>query len=190
MSRSEPTPPTDAEIVALYASGSLVRDIARSQHVGTARVTRALREAGVDTTEAAKRAVAHRSSVAYVKHSRWHRPPETTIAYMAGLIDGEGCITRASRGRWYLVVSQLAKTGLCEWLVEATGVGSTYADGRDRPMGRWMVMRQLEVVDVLQAALPYLRVKRDQAEEALSAIASLYQLADPGEPNPRLRRIA
>lgn len=92
-----------------------------------------------------------------------------TIGYLAGLLDGEGCITLNNKC-WRV---QIAMTDECliRWLGEIGGtVRERSVTGRRRPCWRWLLMRQAEVAEFLSAMLPHLRVKREQAAIALTEI--------------------
>jgi hypothetical protein len=95
---------------------------------------------------------------------------EAVLAYVAGLFDGEGCITRQSN----CVRLQLAMTdeSVIRWLGEIGGtVKERRVAGNRRPCWVWLVMRQTEVWEVLLAVQPFLRVKASQARRALDDIA-------------------
>lgn len=102
--------------------------------------------------------------------------PTATAAYVAGIVDSEGCIClnnglRASWG-WRLQVTQLKEAGLLEWLKDETGVGAVY----DKPMGKrpmqmWVVSPQADVLGLLRSVRPWLFVKADAADVAIEHIA-------------------
>ncbi len=161
---------SDAEIIERYRNGERVRELARSLHCGTKRISEVLRAEGILNR---RQRPGVRSRLPYRKPSRWTSPPATVSAYVAGIVDGEGWITK-ERGKWRVSACQLTEAGLCEALVMMTGVGSVQsgttpgetAYGK-RPMSRWIVARHAEVVDLLQAITPFMIVKRSTAEAAL-----------------------
>ena len=110
-----------------------------------------------------------RSKLPYRKPSRWTSPPDTVVAYIAGIIDGEGSIGIV-KGAYRVHVAQLAQAGLCDRLQALTGIGTVgvSVSGRKRPMARWVITRHDEVIDLLRATLPYLIVKRAGALAALA----------------------
>ena len=86
---------------------------------------------------------------------------DTDWAYLAGIVDGEGCITyrRNGKGRYYtrVTISQ-KRTQLLDWIVERFGGAyskTTWTCGSRH--SEW----------ILTEILPYLVVKKDQAEVAL-----------------------
>lgn len=114
------------------------------------------------------------------------RPPSTTptehdIAYTAGIVDGEGCIaiTREFRGDRYHfnVVVVVANTSLpvLEWLQDRWGghVPALTASRapNQRPAGQWRSLSGRQIKGMLESILPYLQIKRAQAENALQMIA-------------------
>lgn len=93
------------------------------------------------------------------------------IAYVAGLFDGEGCIT-SGNGHFRL---QLAMTdqAVIYWLGRWGGtVRERSVVGNRKRCWRWLVMADEDVAATLAVLLPYLRVKRAQAEVALAALTS------------------
>lgn len=94
---------------------------------------------------------------------------DTTLAYLAGLIDADGCITIQGTGlRANLVpVVHVSNTDveLLQWLLATFGGHlSLIRQGNDRhrAFGRWNIRGQL-AVDLLAKLRPHLRVKRHQA---------------------------
>lgn len=98
------------------------------------------------------------------------------MAYLAGLIDGEGNIaiqTRAAgnhgtRQRSYINYLRVANTDIrmLEWIRETTGYGTISSDVRQRGNRRqcyqWIcAARQAE--EILRAVFPYLVIKKEQA---------------------------
>ena len=104
---------------------------------------------------------------------------KTDIAYTAGIIDGEGCITigkRTSRtcrsGMRYGLSVKVSSTDewLCQWLKLAWG-GSIYLHKSKKTKWSdawcWTIQTNM-AVEFLRIILPYLNLKRPQAELALS----------------------
>lgn len=98
------------------------------------------------------------------------------IAYLAGMIDGEGCIhihrpsnSHRPRARVRLQVSQ-KKREVLDVLAARAGVGKVYRivpKGKGRtPTHVWVVNRQRDVWPLLDLVEPYLIVKRDRLREA------------------------
>lgn len=108
----------------------------------------------------------------------------TTWAYLAGLLDADGCIsvnarTDAHTGRRSYasrVFVANADKALMNWLVaEFDGninLSNQNAPAHHRTMYRWIVYG-LQSGPILEAVLPYLRVKARQAELALRFIETL-----------------
>lgn len=102
----------------------------------------------------------------------------TVVAYLAGLIDGEGSINRSSNSRsgknWRIQIA-MTDEAVIRWLGDVLG-GSVTERKRQRPHHkrnwRWLLMRQSEVLELLRAVLPYLRVKHDHAERVMQEIVT------------------
>ena len=97
---------------------------------------------------------------------------ETEKAYLAGMIDGEGCITiSCNKDRYFamfVVLTGTHKTHI-EYCANMTGLGSVQSVKRSAPWGdvtRW-VISSTEAQEFLEAILPYLFLKKEQAEVAI-----------------------
>ena len=104
---------------------------------------------------------------------------ETQKAYIAGIIDGEGCI---SIGKSYKSIGVSAyhslvilvvncDRGLIDYMVDTVGEGHVYVQqGRKanhRPLHQWII-GQREAQRFLKEVRDYLVIKRDQADVALN----------------------
>lgn len=112
------------------------------------------------------------------------RPLEpTTFAYIAGIIDGEGCLHALCRlrrksknpsGRRVdfekALVVGMTDGAIIHWLGEVTGVGTVRRLSMDkrRPYGRqaweWRLQGARQIVALLRAIRPWLRTKATQAD--------------------------
>jgi len=102
----------------------------------------------------------------------WDDIPETTWAYLAGLIDGEGSIALANGGKaryWWAAKLSISNTRLhvLYWIKDVLQVGYVHLSKQINPKARlggfWAVHgRQADAV--LKRCLPYLRIKREHAE--------------------------
>jgi hypothetical protein len=104
------------------------------------------------------------------------------LAYLAGIIDGEGYIglrhrTDTKSARHYSLVLRVANTDqrLIGWL-QARWPGNTgchrYRDQKCKPLHHWQLeSRRAEAV--LRIALPYLVIKREVADLALEMRATI-----------------
>jgi hypothetical protein len=98
---------------------------------------------------------------------------DQTLAYLAALIDGEGCVTiRCNRNRGEVRALQsyveIANTrlDLLYWIREQTGVGSIFVrtpKPSHKPVGHW-VCSGPSVMPFLAAVRPWLRLKDVQAD--------------------------
>lgn len=106
-------------------------------------------------------------------------------AYIAGFIDGEGCIgigwTRSrhnAKKRYRKLSLQITQTERepLDFVVEKLGVGKVYGphirqagELGTKPRYTYSLRRQPEIVRVLRLLLPYFIVKRARAEAAIAA---------------------
>lgn len=115
---------------------------------------------------------------------------EVKLAYIAGIIDGEGSIMiqrqasksfmaqRAKTGCFHPHYSPGIRIGMLErepldLIVETTKIGFIYEEKpyhHKRPMFRWMIRSKQDIEDFLPLIMPYLIVKKQQAELCLKFI--------------------
>lgn len=112
-------------------------------------------------------------------------------AYLAGIIDGEGSITirkvtskktlalTKRKSPWYHPAVSLGMMweGIPALLYDTFG-GSCYTERAPshRTLYRWALMGNKQIVPVLKALLPYLRVKQEQALMLLEFLAGWVDL--------------
>lgn len=100
-------------------------------------------------------------------------PDLWVIGYTAGIIDGEGSISAinsARKSRWRVQTSQADSNNgadLCHWLRDQWGIGRVYHQAGLCDVHIWNVCRINEIEHLLGTCLPYLRVKRQRAQEVL-----------------------
>lgn len=106
------------------------------------------------------------------------RASDTDLAYIAGIIDGEGSVMRVFRNRKYpvwVVKVNMTDRPVIEWLHSFGGkfsVRPSRDPGRLKEQYEWKLHRQLDVQAVLTAIVPYMRVKKDLAEQALATLCA------------------
>ena len=95
------------------------------------------------------------------------------LAYLAGLFDGEGCLTRGHKGglNWRIQIAMIDRP-VIEWLGEIGGTTKprVQTNPRKNIVWVWLLMRQLDVLPFLVAISPYVRVKRETVERAIGEI--------------------
>ncbi|MGW2692343.1 hypothetical protein [Streptomyces sp. NPDC001296] len=106
-------------------------------------------------------------------------------AYIAGIIDGEGSIIRIRRGKnhpLYMVKVNMTDRPVIEYLHSFGGKFTVRPAkiAHYKEQYQWDVSRQLDVQALLTAIVPYMRVKRDKAHEALNYLASSEYLVPAG----------
>jgi hypothetical protein len=94
------------------------------------------------------------------------------IGYLAGLFDGEGCLTRQN-DNWRV---QIAMTD-CDVIAWLGTLGGTVRErsviGNRQRCWRWLLMRQADVRLFLVAIEPLLRVKADHTRRVLAELQEL-----------------
>jgi hypothetical protein len=101
---------------------------------------------------------------------------DTDWAYLAGFADGDGCISTSERkkkgtgegyGKWrvFLTIAQRDQVSLLE-LRELFDVGRFYVYPT-KPLAVWRTDKRPELKWLLENLLPFLRLKKSQAEAAL-----------------------
>lgn len=106
---------------------------------------------------------------------------EAEVAYVAGIIDGEGCImiTPHSPANSYSFACFLQITNadrrLIDKMSELTGVGhiTEHKDKcRTRPLYRWHVRKNKDLVDLLKRVYPHSAIKKEQIELVCKMMAA------------------
>lgn len=115
---------------------------------------------------------------------------EVKLAYIAGILDGEGSIMiqkqasksfmaqRAKSGCFHPHYAPAVRIGMLDkepldLIVETTLIGYVYQEKlyhRKRPMYRWMARSKNDISKFLTLVLPYLLVKKKQAELCLKFV--------------------
>ena len=105
-------------------------------------------------------------------------PSEADLAYLAGLIDSEGCFRichfqskRPGRSRSYIPVLEIGNTKHCifSWLRMRFGGSMVYREPTSRnhnPMIIWS-LRSKALYTILTKILPYLRTKKERCEKLI-----------------------
>jgi hypothetical protein len=116
------------------------------------------------------------------QHDMFKKMSETEKAYLAGFVDGEGCICitkhynkKRTRSPIYHLDLSISSTNLeiVEYIANMTGAGSIHIgvkENEDHRAGYIWVVGCNKAIDVLNEIYPYLRIKKTQAE-----IAFLFQ---------------
>jgi intein-encoded DNA endonuclease-like protein len=122
---------------------------------------------------------------------------EVDLAYLAGLIDGEGSIyaglgkhKHASGYKYYFdthVAISNNSLNLMRWLTEKVGgnfslvhkIGEGEVVVRKHEGYRWYVSKIMDVKEILEQLLPYLVIKQEEAKKALDAINTYLKINYP-----------
>src|SRR4051794_4956362 len=102
---------------------------------------------------------------------------ETLRAYLAGILDGEGCVSlqvRPKNGRFYITPRvQVSNTDeeFIRWLDRTIGAGNIYQNRNHRPTRKdlWLWSCAGSVArELVRATRPWLRIKAPQADLILA----------------------
>lgn len=95
------------------------------------------------------------------------------LAYLAGIIDGEGSIRYRSKRPFIGIYN--GSESLKEWLREHTGIDPRWTDFRGRVPGwQWIVQSASNVYVLCVALAPWLIVKRGEADDVIANLESKY----------------
>ncbi len=106
---------------------------------------------------------------------------ETQKAYIAGFIDGEGCITisrnKSKSKAWEFdfhprILVTNSDIDVIFFLHDLTGIGCVYRyekawQSKWKPIHRWQISTN-EAINLINAIMPYLHIKKEVAELVLS----------------------
>jgi hypothetical protein len=111
---------------------------------------------------------------------RWERPCETDLAYLAAFLDGEGHITIYGEDRLAVpkrqVVVGITNTHkpTMEWLAAMGGCKPRIKKSEGRlgtvPCYYWQMTARLDALAFLEAVVPYMRIKRTKALQAIGLL--------------------
>lgn len=101
---------------------------------------------------------------------------EVEKSYIAGLIDGEGCLTiskyqgknNATPVYFGQVIISMTNKKVLEWVVKTTGMGRIYYTDKKSEVWcsvyRWCDLKPLDCLYLLMEIVPYLIVKSEEAK--------------------------
>jgi len=100
-------------------------------------------------------------------------PRDNDLAYLAGIIDGEGSI-RFRRGRPFVAIYN-SDANLKQWVKDKTGIDPTWQDFRGRVPGwQWCISAAADVYLLCDRLTPFLVVKKADAMAAMDHLDSKY----------------
>jgi len=100
---------------------------------------------------------------------------DTEIAYLAGIIDGEGCIydgtKNKTKGTWRLTINT-TDLSLFEWINNKLGRGCSYIERRrnrqnHKQVYTFQAVAMNDVLEILEYVSPYLIIKKEKALECI-----------------------
>lgn len=93
------------------------------------------------------------------------------LAYTAGLLDGEGCITGYSKGSSHYITVFISNSHLpiLDWLQNTFGGGKRHWNGnkKGKRVEKWIVPAK-SVTPFLKLMIPFLKIKRPQLYKAMA----------------------
>ena len=96
------------------------------------------------------------------------------LAYLAGIIDGEGCLHVPRNGGAPLLAVTNTDEALIDWLSQLGGyvspVRRTNGQSHWKPAWLWQVHGQADLAALIQRVLPYLKAKETEARAVLERI--------------------
>lgn len=106
------------------------------------------------------------------------------LSWLAGFIDGDGSIhigvrIQNANGNDYIAIRPILNITqhikyewVCEYVRDTLGKGQVYIANRSNAQAKatWQTLRAQEIVDILKELLPYLVVKKSQAEEVIPVL--------------------
>jgi hypothetical protein len=103
------------------------------------------------------------------------RDKKSLVAYVAGLIDGEGCITCSYVGKTRIMTRLQIWMTTPQWVDIVVGlfggiVRMTVNEKQGRPAYIWTLGDMYKMKKALKTLLPFLRVKKNEAELAIRLI--------------------
>jgi len=99
------------------------------------------------------------------------------LAYVAGLLDGEGCITGSSNGTQHYITVFISNSNMpiLDWLQHLFDGGARHWNGnkKGRRVEKWIIPGK-QVTPFLKLMIPFLKIKRPQLYKAM-AIRSMIE---------------
>jgi len=129
-----------------------------------------------------RRKITKEDQMRMLKHEYQLKPltiklPKDKVGYLAGLIDGEGSITLSHHHTWWQIKVRIFNTSpeLMNFLKETFG-GIVYTQKQlnkaikaTKTYYVWEVKGKRNVKALLEAVIPFLVIKKKQAQEALES---------------------
>ena len=135
-----------------------IMEIGRRLHASNKRIAEILRDAGIEK----------RRRRVWLRGASIHIPNDVCkIGYMAGIIDGEGCLylKKGEKESYSVQVANTSKDLMCWIQKEFGGFTTRYEPPRPnhKVLYTWRIGNILGVRDILCAVIPYLVIKKKKA---------------------------
>ena len=161
-------------VIKLNKEGYTIEEIARILRCRETKVSKIVKEMGLPRWQ--RRGRNYLNDTIKIPSSEWK------LGYIAGLLDGEGTIT-IWRKQPYCSITNTSKE-VMEWLANNLG-GTIYKPKRREKATKdiylWSLSRTKDIAKLLRILLPYLIIKRREAEKVI-ALCEEKRVFDPNNP--------
>jgi len=171
----------EKKITRLYYEGYTISQIAEKLGFGHTTIVKLFKRKGI------------RARWGGIHGRKITNPLDSTIlAYVAGLLDGEGYITYVkSRSnpndiRGICVGISNSDANIMDWLIETFNCGVIYLDRPKNPNQRicykWEIRAIVDALIFLKSILPYVKIKKAKVKQAIDTLEQrIYKPKDLGE---------
>lgn len=167
------------QVVAEYLAGDTIKTLRKRYRCRVTKIMAILKEAGINAIAISNLRRTNKPIRKLLKGGLPKTPTELEWAYIAGIFDGEGCLSfeyNNSLMQNYRVGISQKYIRLLEWIQEKLGVGAIAT--RNRENGNhcsvFTLCAQRQVFEFLKAVLPCLIVKLEKAKEAIRLLQNRY----------------
>ena len=102
-----------------------------------------------------------------------HTLTDIQIGYLAGILDGEGCIYQTRRGYGHVIITNTNRECLNS-IFKLTGIGMIYRLKKQRygytVAYQLRIYKMADVVELLSILLPVLIIKKEQARKMIKRL--------------------
>lgn len=118
------------------------------------------------------------------------KPSTVAIAYLAGILDGEGCFQISTKTNSFGLQVSMTTPKVPLWLRAHFG-GHISSAGRTvvgRPLHKWLLQRHADLRYVLRLVLPYVVLKRAETKAMLALVEHIMTVPQWDRPTSRSSR--
>jgi len=176
MKRIELAPAIENQIVQMYKDGLTMDDVGRSLKIKASRVDK------VVARVLRKHKIPIRKRGTSKKTIKIPNNP-VFLAYLAGLWDGEGSIAiyqaKSGKHKCWRTYFTIANTDFqtLKWIRDVLGCGyvviNAYSEKTNKSYYQLQIGNKLNVLYLLKAILPYVKIKKDKVVKAIGKIEQI-----------------